>query len=458
MIYNNDDRLREWYNDEAPINKVMGAGSVIFQRLHDSNPHKNIVYRWVVVEDDYICQSTTKYEKLKEQISDDYGATWNDVYPPMYKKGNVIEYDSPDCGYVPPQYRWIALDPSVEYICSGTSKYVKEVREVSWDEGETWERVVPEESRMGELVETDCRDCGYRTRTTSGSQYCNGDDLYVNVYSQVSTDGGRTWTTTATTSTLVQAESPTCMCYNPSSYAKTKKAYFTYHYGSSPVVERYGYINCSSSNTTLNGSDIDNVVGPVYEHFGYDALYVGNCVEIVKGLPSGTKVAIGDNNIIREVRNSFNGSAFCEGVFPSLPHVELIHDSFTKSNITSIDLPNTLTAIDNSFERVSGITEVTIPDSVQTIGSNSFNGCANLSAITIGSGCTIIGYETFMQCKKLRYVTITAVTPPVLGQYCFEGDTKLIFIYVPDESVGLYQTSGRWANFASKIKPISTKP
>ena len=458
MIYNNDDRLREWYNDEAPINKVMGAGSVIFQRLHDSNPHKNIVYRWVVVEDDYICQGTTKYEKLKEQISDDYGATWTDVYPPMYKKGNVIEYDCPDCGYVPPQYRWLALDPSVDYICSGTSKYVKEVKQVSWDEGVTWENVVPEESRMGELVETDCRDCGYRTRTTSGSQYCNGDDLYVDVYSQVSTDGGRTWTTTATTSTLVQAESPTCMCYNPSAGAKSKKTYFEYEYGTSPVTNRTGYINCSS-NTTLNGSDLDNIARPTtHEHFSYKAIYVGNCIEIASGVTTtyATKYAIGENNILREVRNSFNYGAFCEGVLPYMPYVELIHGSFNNSNIVSFVLPNTLTAITNSFERVSGITEVTIPDSVQTIGSGSFKGCSNLTTLNIGSGITSIGYESFNGCGKLRTITITATTPPALGQYTFDG--RYITVYVPDESVELYKTSGRWANFSSKIKPISTKP
>ena len=50
-------------------------------------------------------------------------------------------------------------------------------------------------------------------RTISGETYCSGQtgyDKYVDVFSQVSYDGGSIWETTATTSTLVEANSPDC--------------------------------------------------------------------------------------------------------------------------------------------------------------------------------------------------------------------------------------------------------
>lgn len=50
-------------------------------------------------------------------------------------------------------------------------------------------------------------------RTISGETYCSGStgyDKYVDIYSQVSYDGGSTWETTATTPTLVEANSPDC--------------------------------------------------------------------------------------------------------------------------------------------------------------------------------------------------------------------------------------------------------
>lgn len=47
-------------------------------------------------------------------------------------------------------------------------------------------------------------------RTTSGANYCDGNDKYCDVYSQVSYDEGETWETTATTKTLVKANSYEC--------------------------------------------------------------------------------------------------------------------------------------------------------------------------------------------------------------------------------------------------------
>lgn len=57
-------------------------------------------------------------------------------------------------------------------------------------------------------------------RTTSSSTYCTGYDKYVDVYSQVSYDNGSTWQTTATTSTLVEPNSPDCGYTPPTTYTK----------------------------------------------------------------------------------------------------------------------------------------------------------------------------------------------------------------------------------------------
>ena len=54
---------------------------------------------------DYICDSTTyiKYYKEYYQESSDLGNTWQNVTPVQWRQSeDVIEYDSVDCGYVPP--------------------------------------------------------------------------------------------------------------------------------------------------------------------------------------------------------------------------------------------------------------------------------------------------------------------------------------------------------------------
>lgn len=62
------------------------------------------VYRWITMtgENDYECSGTTKYTKEKKQQSTDNGVTWTDVTPLETRRGNtVLEENSVDCGYVP---------------------------------------------------------------------------------------------------------------------------------------------------------------------------------------------------------------------------------------------------------------------------------------------------------------------------------------------------------------------
>ena len=85
------------------------------------------LYRWITLTgpNDYICSGTTKYSKEQKQQSTDNGATWTNVSPAEYRTGSVIETQSSDCGYQPTtEYRWVTV--SGDYVCSGTTKYNKE--------------------------------------------------------------------------------------------------------------------------------------------------------------------------------------------------------------------------------------------------------------------------------------------------------------------------------------------
>ena len=100
---------------------------------------------------------------------------------------------------------------------TGNCKYYKQERYVSFDSGQTWSGTGV--YSQGALIESASTDCGYvppvepQYRDVSGTPYCSGAsgyDKYVDVYSQVSYDSGQTWTTTATTPTLVEANSEYC--------------------------------------------------------------------------------------------------------------------------------------------------------------------------------------------------------------------------------------------------------
>jgi len=66
-----------------------------------------VIFAWnKAPETDYVCdtETHTKYYKEYYQYSMDSGATWNNVYPTSSRTSDdVIEYNSPDCGYVVPR-------------------------------------------------------------------------------------------------------------------------------------------------------------------------------------------------------------------------------------------------------------------------------------------------------------------------------------------------------------------
>ena len=86
---------------------------------------------------------------------------------------------------------------------------------------------------------------------------------------------------------------------------------------------------------------------------------------------------------------------------------------------------------DNAFGNCSGLTTITIPDSVTSIGEYAFYNCSSLTNITIPDNVTSIGDSTFEGCSSLTSVTIPdSVTS--IGHNAFEGCSSLTSVTIPD--------------------------
>ncbi len=57
-----------------------------------------------------------------------------------------------------------------------------------------------------------------------------------------------------------------------------------------------------------------------------------------------------------------------------------------------------------AFKNCTGLTSVTIPESVTEIGQNAFESCQNLTTIVISKSVKSLGYNLFKTCKKLEKV------------------------------------------------------
>ena len=67
-----------------------------------------------------------------------------------------------------------------------------------------------------------------------------------------------------------------------------------------------------------------------------------------------------------------------------------------------------------------GLTSITIPNSVTSIGDEAFRDCYGLTSVTISNSVTSIGFGAFMNCSRLNSITIpNSVT--IIGEKAFYG-------------------------------------
>ena len=130
--------------------------------------------------------------------------------------------------------------------------------------------------------------------------------------------------------------------------------------------------------------------------------------------PAGCVIDWGDGNVetFETASTEVNTHTYTDGIeyhLISLSNYTVIDNSafYNCSGLTSLTIGNSVTSIgDNAFSGCSGLTSVTIPDSVTSIGDNAFFGCSGLTSVTIPNSVTSIGYQTFHNCSGLTSVTI----------------------------------------------------
>ena len=77
------------------------------------------------------------------------------------------------------------------------------------------------------------------------------------------------------------------------------------------------------------------------------------------------------------------------------------------SGLTSITIPNSVKAIGNdAFCGCSSLTSMSVPNSVTSIGLYAFENCSSLTSIIIPNSVTIIGGNLFSGCSSLTSITI----------------------------------------------------
>ena len=111
------------------------------------------------------------------------------------------------------------------------------------------------------------------------------------------------------------------------------------------------------------------------------------------------------------------------------------------SGLTSLTIPSGVTSIgESAFAGCSGLTSLTIPSGVTSISNYAFAGCSGLTSLTLPSGVTSIDYKTFYGCSGLTSLTIPSGVTSI-SDCAFSGCSGLTSLTIPSGVTSI----GDWA-------------
>ena len=124
------------------------------------------------------------------------------------------------------------------------------------------------------------------------------------------------------------------------------------------------------------------------------------------------------------------------------------------THLTNVTIPNSVTSIGTgALYGCTGLNSVSISNSITCIEYGVFCGCSGLTSITVPNSVTRIENAAFQGCSALTSITCEATIPPSASDYAFWGVNTSIPVYVPEANLTTYKITKVWKEFTN-ILPI----
>jgi hypothetical protein len=150
------------------------------------------------------------------------------------------------------------------------------------------------------------------------------------------------------------------------------------------------------------------------------------------------------NSVLSIHQGAFSGTGLTNVTIPN--SVTFIGNGAFEdcTSLISVTISNSITVISANMFTNTALTNLVLPNSVSEIQTEAFMDCIDLLSVTIGTGVTDIGDRAFMNCELLATVIINRANPPTLGGDVFSGTAGDLRVYIPENSTNNYLSSP-WA-------------
>ena len=125
------------------------------------------------------------------------------------------------------------------------------------------------------------------------------------------------------------------------------------------------------------------------------------------------------------------------------------------SGLTSVTFPDSLITVGESAFYGTGITALDT-NNVTTIGQSAFYDCSDLEILSLGANTQTLN-SSFGNCTSLVTVACWATTPPSINVGEFDDADANCQYYVPYDSISAYQSAFGWSNYTVQAIP-ETEP
>ena len=318
------------------------------------------------------------------------------------------------------EYRWVDMESADDYICEGTNKYKKQMKQQKCVTEEAWTNVYPYEYQKGELIEHDSVDCGYIPTvkyhidgTTDGHGSIN-----------ISPSKEYYSSTDVVTITALPSTNYMFSCYN---------------YGGNMTYGSVAYNSVlsltMSHNWYVSAAFVYGVssVGSLFYLYSNDthSWYDWSKSTLTKNNNDGTlaSVIIDYSGVIQTISSGAfkNHTYLTEIILPNCSYIG--HYAFQSCySLTSINLPNCLSVDVHAFDDCSALAYINLPN-CSYISNSAIRDCRSLKSINLPN-CSYVGSHAFGYCE-----TITSISLPLcqfIGYGAFEDCYSLTSINLPN--------------------------
>lgn len=153
--------------------------------------------------------------------------------------------------------------------------------------------------------------------------------------------------------------------------------------------------------------------------------------------------------------NWFEGCASLKGIIRI--NADILNNEgcfFNCSSLEGIVLSDKVLTIGNKVFQGCGA-KINIPAKVKILKNSAFRECPNLTEIDIPDTIQTMEWGVFYGSFNIARAIVRAVTPPSLADEVF-GNSYSYPIYVPDESLPAYKMATNWSKLSSRLKPLSS--